>query len=95
MNYVIAPFTISINFNGKFYVLNVKQVEINSTYEIFEVWKGNRVFEISSNRPLLWSKELYKKRIAWHLQSGNIKYASATEVIIKALDKYVKDIRKS
>lgn len=67
----------------------MEQTYLDERFEVFTVKGGARVLNIKSNRPLLRSKGLKKRRINMHPLQANIRYQSVVDKIIECVNTHL------
>jgi hypothetical protein len=89
MNFELTAFRIEFLFDGKKYKATVEQTALSEGNEIFTVTGGSKSIQIKSNRPLIRSKGLNKRKIKMQAINANVKYQSVVEKIIEAIEEHI------
>ncbi len=82
-------FVVKIKINYTEHDVHVKPLGSDGLFEQFQVTTMGKSCVMRSNRPMLRSKGLMKKRPAWSKISGEISYQSDEQKIIDALMVYL------
>jgi len=85
--YICAvKFIIEIVHDRKRYQLQVKQISVTASHEQYEVNYNGKIVTLQNNWPVFKRHHLKHRRPTWTIVSGEIKYRSIREQVIKALE---------
>lgn len=89
MSFKLFPFKIEFSFAGKKFRAIVEQTYLSDSHEIFTVTGGKKSIDIKSNRPLIRSKGLNKRRIKMQAMNAKVNYQSVVEKIIECINEHL------
>lgn len=79
-------FTIEIIHERKRYQLQIKQTMVTAFKEQYQISYNGKVVTVENNWPVFKKRNLKHRRPTWSIVSGEIKYRSIREAVIKALE---------
>lgn len=84
-------FWITIQHDRKTYNYEVEQIEKTASIEKYRVNGRNGSVVFQNNRPVFIKRNLKHRRPDWKMVEGEIRYRSFAELIVDAINNYLKN----